>query len=276
MASAGTFYHFEASPLTQVQADLIFVQSARHSDGAAKENSCGIQRPDAGSRARRRNSMNLDSFWRALDAIGAQCMSDHAAPLQAICEKVILPLSESVAQKQGEDIPCAVSFVSSLDGSALLETCRTGLERVFFQFAFGQGSKRHWNSESMLSFAEEFGISEVGPLLLNRIIRDCAHHESCGGSSTEGRLSYIGFQLALVLLAQKVHGSRCWSVMERFVAMLHRLNAARSRPCRELIPNLPSPPSRSFCYDQSKTDLSWFGLTNVAFAMEDEGDSFLA
>lgn len=250
---------FSESPLTQVEADLLFVQSTRRAQGSS-----GNSRPKASVKSGNttRHHMTLSGFGRALDTLAHRCAPFLHTPvtteteLEVFCEQVLLPLQDNLQSTGAQEVASAAALLSESEAVDMLERGRIGLERVYRHYLHETSSQRpHWTPESMTRFAQDFELSvEVGTLPLQRIFRDCAHFESCASAAVplaDGRLLFPGFQLALAVLAQKVHVVRGGSPFERLVALLHRLNTLASASgfqgpvsrLEPLIPGLPPSPA---------------------------------
>merc|ERR1719453_553829 len=81
----------------------------------------------------------------------------------------------------------------------------------------------------MLRFAEEFDlVIEVGQLPMQKVFSDCTHYETVSGKGVDGEMSFESFQLALLVLAQKVHvGTKESSKpLDRVVVLFQRLNGS--------------------------------------------------
>jgi len=246
---------FASPPLTQVEVDLIFVQ-ATQKEGASSSDSgtrgSGSRRSTSGPHAgtssfsnsapartiMKRHHMVVAAFRRALFELSCRCFPKHSnsnatfakgdQAFDAFCTEVLLPLSDALLEVKGQDVSFAATLIGEPDAVRLLQRCQPGLEKVFLHYSQqGDPDRRaHWNIDIMMRFAHDFELTqEVSHLPLQRIFRDCTHYESCSGhGSVDGEMSFVSFQLALVMVAQKVYGVRCANSLERVVHLFHRMN----------------------------------------------------
>lgn len=233
---------FLEPPLSQVDADILFVQVTKVAESA------GERRPSTGGLGERRGSataaknkkhMEMDAFEKALFAISDRCLQmgslgnltvqdDDGKAFEAFCEKVLVPLSEQLLEVQGQDVSEAAALMAQPDTVSLFERVQPGIERVFQHYAKPAnegGRAAYWSSESMVKFATDFELtSELSHLPLQKIFRDCVHVEYCAGHGRSGEMSLISFQLALVMLSQKIHASAMQGKLDKLVLLFHRMN----------------------------------------------------
>lgn len=183
--------------------------------------------------------MEMDAFEKALFAISDRCLQmgslgnltvqdDDGKAFEAFCEKVLVPLSEQLLEVQGQDVSEAAALMAQPDTVSLFERVQPGIERVFQHYAkpANEGGRApFWSSESMVKFATDFELtSELSHLPLQKIFRDCVHVEYCAGHGRSGEMSLISFQLALVMLSQKIHASAMQGKLDKLVLLFHRMN----------------------------------------------------
>eukprot|EP00929_Paragymnodinium_shiwhaense_P082518 TRINITY_DN43503_c0_g3_i1.p1 TRINITY_DN43503_c0_g3~~TRINITY_DN43503_c0_g3_i1.p1 ORF type:complete len:862 (-),score=173.96 TRINITY_DN43503_c0_g3_i1:141-2726(-) len=199
---------FARPPLTVVQADLIFVQAIR-SNGAAETAGANKGKKVGASR------MTLDGFMRALTDIAKRTESPQTSrveALEALCEKVLDPLTEAViGDSDDSDVAAAAAALAAEDETAnLLQQSEDAITRVFNHYVHGEaGAQAHWAPECMAKFAQDFELNvDFCPMVLQRIFRDSVHHGHLSGTrvsvgATEDRMTVAGFRLALIMCALK-------------------------------------------------------------------------
>lgn len=213
--------------LTQVEADLVFIQAARANpdeDGARKSLKAGSKR-----------LMTVDIFARALADVAKRCMPPEDVSgnnLEDFCQRVIMPLNELLLSSRSEDLQRALDLQDALEVQRLLQSCAVGIEKLFDCYASSNSRRPHWNAESITRFASDFDfLAEVSNLPLQRIFQDCSHHEGETASAgvVEGQMGLQGFQLALLMLSQKIHTSQQVDTPEgRLPVLFQRINAMAS------------------------------------------------
>jgi len=248
---------FPVPLLTQVEADLIFVSASRV-DSATGKPSTGkrILASKRGSlTAAKRHHLPPEGFLHALQGVALRCFP--ATPedsLENFGERILLPLSETLLEVKGQDVSFAAELMADPETVALLERCQPGLEQIYSHYAQEHaGRPAHWSSEAMSRFAEDFDLlSEVSHLPLQKIFRDCTHYESLAGKGADGEMSYGTFQLALLMIAHKVHVAPYQGMqpLDRIINLFQRLNTTAGPTAAgsawksseaPLIPGLPSP-----------------------------------
>jgi len=232
---------FPVPLLTQVEADLIFVSATRKLEdlapqreafGTKRNSSAGLPAKRGSVTAGRRHHLTTDSVLHALQGVALRCFP--ATPKDALehfGERILLPLCETLLEVKGQDVSFAAELMADPETVRLLERCQPGLEKVYIFFAHEHAGRRaHWSSESMSRFAEEFDLlSEVNQLPLQKIFRDCTHYESLVGKGLDGEMSFGSFQLALLMIAQKVHlgahqQQQANQALDRLINLFQRLN----------------------------------------------------
>mmetsp|Transcript_42768 Transcript_42768/g.100258 ORF Transcript_42768/g.100258 Transcript_42768/m.100258 type:complete len:757 (-) Transcript_42768:114-2384(-) len=261
-AAAGTdlpLRPFPFPPMTHVEADLIFVQAMTIGPGSSQE---ATKRSSARSHSRR--NLNQDGFWRALVDVSVRCFPGLGAPeksAEALVDQVLAPLSHALLACHDGQVAEATKLLGQPETRDVFQTCLAGLDKIFQHYATYCGTSQvpTWAAESMSRFASDFELlSEVGHLPLQKIMRDCVHFESIGSSSSpDGQLTFSGFQLALIMLSQKMHGSSGTSSLTDLISFLNRLNSTAkignfvgptSTTRDALIPGLPDLSAMKFAH----------------------------
>eukprot|EP00930_Biecheleria_cincta_P100430 TRINITY_DN9206_c0_g2_i3.p1 TRINITY_DN9206_c0_g2~~TRINITY_DN9206_c0_g2_i3.p1 ORF type:complete len:860 (-),score=130.33 TRINITY_DN9206_c0_g2_i3:86-2635(-) len=243
---------FPVPLLSQVDADLVLIQAARAS---VDEDSTRKSLKASGKRL-----MTVDIFARALADVAKRCMPPEDVSgnnLEDFCQRVIMPLNELLLSSRSEDLQRALDLQDSPDVQRLLRSCAPGIEKIFECYASSNSRRPQWNAESITRFASDFDfLSEVSNLPLQRIFQDCSHHEgeTSAAGVVEGQMGLQGFQLALIMLSQKIHTSQQVDTPEgRLPVLFHRINATASTAAfgarfgigaQELLP-LPKDPEGS-------------------------------
>eukprot|EP00441_Pelagodinium_beii_P047122 CAMPEP_0197622666 /NCGR_PEP_ID=MMETSP1338-20131121/2871_1 /TAXON_ID=43686 ORGANISM="Pelagodinium beii, Strain RCC1491" /NCGR_SAMPLE_ID=MMETSP1338 /ASSEMBLY_ACC=CAM_ASM_000754 /LENGTH=827 /DNA_ID=CAMNT_0043192413 /DNA_START=47 /DNA_END=2530 /DNA_ORIENTATION=- len=223
-------------PLTQVEADLIFVQATRSAGPDRRGSvSAGPDRRGSVGASKSTNSklMTVETFMKALQDIARRCMppEDVSGVFEDFCQKVIIPLNEVLLSSRSEELSRALE-ISITDGvRRLMSAAAPGLEKLFLSYTV-DGSQRRpfWNAESVSRFSTDFDfLSEVGNLPLQRMFQDCSHHESNTTGSVDGEMTLTGLPLMMIMLAQKIHTSQAnSSPEERVTNLFRRINAVGS------------------------------------------------
>mmetsp|Transcript_38075 Transcript_38075/g.91377 ORF Transcript_38075/g.91377 Transcript_38075/m.91377 type:complete len:677 (-) Transcript_38075:135-2165(-) len=207
---------FQEPPLQQVDADLIFVQ-------ATTDNSRG------GAPRSKRHHMDLECFGRAVQQLAVRTMG--ASTIQRsqddFCDVVLVPLSRSLLQVRGQDVSAAAVLLAEPEMVELFMQAAPGLEFTFDAYAEkGSSGLKALTSAGFCKFCADFDITtEIAHLPLAKIFQDCVHVEFASGySSSRTDMSFISFQLALVLVALKA--ITFGSEIEKCVALLKRMNGS--------------------------------------------------
>jgi len=247
---------FPEPPLTQVDADLLFLQAIRQqeaTDSLAVRSSIVLRR-STNTLNMRRHQLTEEGFSKVVTEIASRCMPESVADEQALLDfsrQVLQPLRDLLPVASGEDVTAAAEVIGSKGGQKLLMRCRPGLEKVFqlYSTCEGQGRYPHWTPESMLRFATDFAItSEVSHMPLQQIFAaSCAVQE--GINTNTGQMNLHGMQLALVTIAQKINSCQEGTPLEKVLSFFLRLNAvaaggkhgAGSRLGAQFEPLLPLP-----------------------------------
>lgn len=240
--------------LTQVDADLFYVQSVRQADlsGGGSTPSGARKSVLQGGGNSRRHHMNFDGFCKALGMVARSCVQPECVnasqALEDFAKMVLTPLSAILFEARGEDVDEAKELLRSPECARLFQKCQAGLEKVYLSYAVDAATKRpYWSGESIIRFAHDFDISsEVSHLPLQRIFQDCCDEDRHAGSA-EGRLSYGGFELVLVMLSKKVHLNQDCAPLDCALALFHRINSAahatsvglRFGPQQEILLSIP-------------------------------------
>jgi len=222
---------FPEPPLTQVDADLLFLQAIRRQDATESlaVRSSIVVRRSANTSNMRRHQLTEEGFSKVVTEIASRCMPESGADGQALLDfsrRVLQPLREVLPDASGEDVTAATEMIGSKEGQKLLMRCRPGLEKIFQMYSTCEGHGRypHWTPESMLRFATDFAItSEVSHIPMQQIFAACAVQE--GSNSKTGQMNLHGLQLALVTIAQKINSCQEGAPLEKVVSFFLRLNA---------------------------------------------------
>lgn len=285
---------FPVPIFTQVEADLIFVTASRKDSDSGRSGPAGavkrtssvgaLGRRGSGMAAKRQHHhLTPDLFIVALQDIALRCfpaMPEEA--LETFGERILQPLSETLLEVKGQDVSSAAAVMAEPDTAALLEQCQPGLEQIYAHYAIEHaGRKPQWTSEALCRFAEEFSlIDEVSQLPLQKIFRDCTHYESLAGKGVAGEMSFSSFQLALLMISQKIYVGvqRSLPPLDRVIHLFQRLNSIAAgsggigtpqtigQPLTPLIPGLPSAEnqhSASSTKSQASNQTSGYAITRT-------------
>lgn len=116
---------------------------------------------------------------------------------------------------------------------ALLCRGKHGLESVFSRYARDPGRPRpyergHWTDQAMDEFAGDIDLAaELSQPYLHRFFKDCVRHEIASACGADGQMSFSCFRLALVMIAQQIHGTPGCTPLMRVALLMLRLRAAR-------------------------------------------------
>lgn len=226
--SALPLHVFAKPPLSNADADLVFVQAARSHCAVAKTIAKGgISATGASSTSSRLGSAGLaggprggsrhqitnEGFCQALVDVALRCTPpEHCVSseeaLESFCQRVLEPLNELLMGASG-DIALASEVMTKPEAQCVFVRCRAGIEKLFAYYAHEDVThKACWIADSMVRFATDFEIEpEVHHLTLVKIFQDCAHHEKYCGDGVDKYLELPGFQLALVVLARKLYSN---------------------------------------------------------------------
>lgn len=237
--------------ISQVDADLIFLQA------------CNFERKERNDlkSQQQRHMIKLGSFCRALNQVIVRSFPNDTNFEDAYVKfysQILRPLSEEAAltiRDQSNNYPSNSSFdvskyaiemgkkemVDLFSSSSVAD----GMRKIFHYYTdhsakanFGATS---WNMGNFLRFASDFEITEeLNHLLLQKVFQDCAQVEYESGPRENdnytnkslivdhhhNRISRLGFQLALVLIAVKLNRHECLSLFDQVVGLFHRMNNA--------------------------------------------------
>ncbi|CAK0861548.1 unnamed protein product [Prorocentrum cordatum] len=266
---------FGKALLTEVQADLLFVQARR-------SGSMGPARGGGGGAVARApgKQLGVEGFRKLLQDLSQRC-APHLRPagadpasssLELFCGQVLGPLNQLLLEASGSEAAAAARTMESPEAVLLLRRARPGVERLFAAYASAApGREPAWSVEATARFAEDFHVSqELGPLTVQRAFQDCIHHEGCRSGGSDAELSAATLELVLVLLAQKLHGSQQGATpLEKVLELFRLMNgiasssgfAGRSWPPHEQL--IPVPLARRASADS---------LTAAPRASRDAGD----
>jgi len=210
---------FPEPPLTLVQADIMHV--------TARERQPVI-----------RSYMTLDAFcWSVADvAIYCQqrgfleCGGTADEIVVAFCERLMVPLGEFLGLgEQG----LRLALVLREEAAPLFQQARAGLFATFAQRARGVGApepyrRGHWTLQALRRFATDLDlVAEMSHSALQRVFDTCVQHEAKEERGMEGMMSFQGFKLAFIMIAQRVHNAPECSSMERLALLMLRLGATQ-------------------------------------------------
>lgn len=246
-AKAGGHLHglplkvFMVPPLTQVEADLVYVQAVREDTSSGAFAGSGRRSSSvsgSGKKPAQTRLMSVEGFVRALADVAKRCMPPECVSgsqaVEDFCQRVLVPLNEVLLSSRSEEISSAFEMMEKPEISKLLSGCKAGIQKIFQMYTAEVALRRpHWNSESMSRFATDFHLlSDVSHLPLQRIFQDLSHHESCTtAGGVEGELSLDGLSIAFVMIAQKTFSGQAFATPEeRILIFLQRLNAVASQP----------------------------------------------
>jgi len=190
----------DSSQLSQTEADLILVRAAG-GDGQAATNQ-RLYTAEAFGQALEQVALHYQPAWKPLEA------------LEDLCRHVLVPLGEQVLKIGDADVRAAVSVLSDAEVAGLMKRNVKALTTIFACYATGIGApepyrRGHWTAQTTIRFASEAGIAgDVSHEKLKQLFCSCAAYECACGRGEKDRISFAGFQLALVVLAQSIHTSK--------------------------------------------------------------------
>mmetsp|Transcript_61666 Transcript_61666/g.122009 ORF Transcript_61666/g.122009 Transcript_61666/m.122009 type:complete len:480 (-) Transcript_61666:17-1456(-) len=205
--------------LTLVQADLVYVQ-ARDAQSGTKH-----------------SHMTLDGFFGAIAELARLWLlqdRERLGPngLLRFCEAVIVPLARRLGLGE-EALLLAQSVLSSKKVSRLFHQSSRGLETIFVKYAHGIGSPEpyrcgHWTSQSMRRFAHDVDLlGEISHSVMQRLLDACTQDDLDHDRGSRDMLSFAGFHLWLVMVAQRTNSWPAATPQRRVCLLLVRLSAIK-------------------------------------------------
>lgn len=262
--------YFPAPPLQQVDVDLIFLQATQDARPAAEGNEgislvqkAGFVYKSEGpsgagwypnKKTQRRHHMTAGAFEHALLDIALRVFPGRQPEegITELCEKILIPLSERLVEVSGVDVSAAAITMADPEMMEVFGRAQPGLEKIFLYYADrvkAPNAPPFWAAECFLRFAADFEITlELAHLPLQRIFHDCVHLEGASGqappagrgghSSGQAAMSFLSFQLSLVIVAQRLGGAtETASAVQRVVLLFHRMNAVTAMSTQERGPS---------------------------------------
>lgn len=205
--------------LTVVQADLIYTRAT-------------------GTNAEKQTlpSMDLYAFCMAVGDAAMQFFleadRDPETAVLRFCDQILGPVAGRMLD-DGQDVADGARYLEHRAVSTLFQRSDAGLGTVFLQYAQGVGCqepyrKGHWSVTQLARFTADYGLSiEVSHAAMNRLFSHCAQLEAVALRGLEGKLSFAGFRLLLVVVAQRVQQGSQASPAHRIAQLLLRLSAVR-------------------------------------------------
>lgn len=224
---------FPAPPLSQVQADLMFVQAM---NAPGKEDAEGRST----SSARSRNRLTQDGFAKLMLEIGARCMAECSAQaaLASFVVEVLDPLLVILeSTDKDNDVSAAAEVLEDPYGGGtpmpeVLDACKDGLDQLFKMYSrLDMKYGHHWTMQSLTKFSRQFRLGpEFTPRALQRVLSECTRLRPtsvCGSM----KLNYDGYRLALIIVSQKFRANEGGSTHDKVRRFLDHLNMiAESTP----------------------------------------------
>jgi len=202
----------EAAPLTLALADFVYVQAKAGQGG-----------------------MSLEAFLSSVSDVAWLCRrrGNPEDGIQRFCENLIAPLAPHVGSGE-EELRFAEGLLATAEVSAMMRRGNRGLEAVFGKYASDGapetgGRRGRWTMLGMKRFASDLDMmGEVSHNILQRLFDACVHFEvSDGRSSGNTSLSFAGFKLLLVMLAQRLHGMPEDTAVTRLCHLVLRLSVVK-------------------------------------------------
>jgi len=201
-----------AASLTLAQADLVYVQAKAGQGG-----------------------MSCEAFLSAVSDIAWLCRrrGNPEDGIQRFCENLIAPLAPHMGSGE-EELRFAQRLLVTAAVSAMMRRGNRGLQAVFGKYASystptNGGRRGRWTMFSMKRFARDLDMmGEVSHNILQRLFDACVHFEvGDGRSSGNMSLSFAGFKLLLVMLAQRLRGMPEDNAVIRLCRLVLRLSVVK-------------------------------------------------
>lgn len=198
---------FSEPPLNFVQVDLEYVQAINATRRDRQQ----------GQPGQARSHMTLDAFVWALTDIALFChrrgiWEQGGKPdddLKSFCALVLRPLRDLLGL--GEfDAESTRAILLEPDVAGLVQRGQRGLEAIFKRYACSANGpepyqKGHWNAQAFKRFANDADlVAELSVTTIQRLFNACVQHEVGTSDATDGKMSYNSFQLALLMIAQRI------------------------------------------------------------------------
>eukprot|EP00928_Gymnodinium_smaydae_P080512 TRINITY_DN64197_c0_g1_i1.p1 TRINITY_DN64197_c0_g1~~TRINITY_DN64197_c0_g1_i1.p1 ORF type:complete len:703 (-),score=144.38 TRINITY_DN64197_c0_g1_i1:61-2169(-) len=207
-------------PLSQAQADLALVQAAGACAGGHQQ----AQRlPTPKSLGGALVSVAGNSYDGSMDEAVMAMFDFHLYPLAAR-----LPASTAVEE--------AAACLAEPEVAALMrDSCRSVLAPLFSRYASGLNRPEpyrqgHWTSRAVTRWSADAelagGLSHQD---LHQLFCDCTTFLEASGRGETGKLSFAGFRLLLMAIAQRVHRETHGTPRLRLSRLFRGIGAARTR-----------------------------------------------
>lgn len=202
----------EAAPLTLAQADFVYVQAKAGQGG-----------------------MSLEAFLSSVSDVAwlSRRRGNPEDGIQRFCENLIAPLAPHVGSGP-EELRFAEGLLATAEVSAMIRRGNRGLEAVFGKYATDGapetgGRRGRWTMLGMKRFASDLDMmGEVSHNILQRLFDACVQFEvSDGWNSGNTSLSFAGFKLLLVMLAQRLRGLPEDTAVTRLCHLVLRLSVVK-------------------------------------------------
>lgn len=149
-----------------------------------------------------------------------------------LLEGVLEPIAERLLD-DGQDVARAAEIWADPGVAALFQRSEAGLGTVFVHYAQGVGNpdpfrRGHWTVRQLSRFTADYALmAELSHTTMTRLFSHCAQYQAALDRGLEGKLSYAGFQLLLLVVAQRVLVERHFSPLQRLAHLLLRMSAVR-------------------------------------------------
>lgn len=224
-ASGGLRRPCEGRPITAAQADVALVQAA---NGGAGSGGIGGEASEVQLAQR---LPTAHAFARALEIVAQSCApwpGNHGSLLAALCEEALVPVGAVLPP--GREILDAAAIMSAPSVTSLLRSAKQGLLSIFTRFATKCGEpapyqQGHLTIKGVSRFAAEANlVAEVSHSVLHRLFCECTAYESNTGPATSGKLTFSGFQVVLMAIAERVHQHMNEDPCHRLAVLFLRLS----------------------------------------------------
>jgi len=227
-AGSGTnaAHHTGVEPaLTRAEGDFMLVRAAA-----------------ATGEAQGQRLLTVEAFFKALQHIADHCFPvqgglSRAEAFDCLCDRVLAPLRARFPA--GRDVLDAVALLADAEMASLLSRSQPGLAKVFAKHATGVRApepyrRGHWTAQAFTRFASEADlVADLSRAALHRLFGESVAYEVESGRGAKERMSFSGFQLALVVISERVHARMRDTPLDRLALILVRLSHMPGGP-REL------------------------------------------
>lgn len=196
---SGRSSEYRSARLSHIDADLIFVQAVGKNV---------------------RHHMSVRTFEIGLHLIAEKLYGKGGDSFAQLCDAILSPLSERLLELHGQDVTqCAIAMAEP-EMVALFSHALDGVARLFHTYA----RNGVLTPECFARFCTEFDITQdMSHMPLQRIFSDCVNVEYSAGHGNLNEMSLLSFQLALVLIAEKV--GKEGTMVSKVAQLFRRLNA---------------------------------------------------